>query len=180
MSWQKGDQRLLHERLAHRLGAEAGVRDLAAHGFEYRRADAARGGIVDYRPAQQVEEAERRIVWRGDRGAEQQRVARAISCRELYQPIADQLALLGRRPDTRRRLGVADPVRLHSRDDQDAGRRERERLGLSNTQMPRSLQYEMHSEDLEDGERHAPAGLDAADREGVRRDIQGGKKEVEV
>jgi hypothetical protein len=38
----------------------------------------------------------------------------------------------------------------------------------------------MDGEDIEDGERHAPAGLDAANREGVGRYIQSSQKSVEA
>ena len=67
---KQGDQSLLHKRLAHRLRAQAGVRDLATHRLEDRRRDAAGGEVVDDRSAQQIEEAERRIMRRRDRGAQ--------------------------------------------------------------------------------------------------------------
>ena len=128
----------------------------------------------------EIEQTKRRIMGCSDCSAEQQRVCGAVAGRELDEAVADQVALFSRRPHAGRRPRISDPVRLQGRNDENAGRRKRERLGITNLHVTRPLQNEMNGKDLEHRKRHPPACLDPADREGVGCHIQGCEEAIKT
>ena len=64
--------------------------------------------------------------------------------------------------------------------DEYAGRRKRKRFDTAYAQEARTLQNEVNRDDLEYRERHPPAGLNTANREGVGRNIQGSEKTIQA
>ena len=142
---QERDQSLLHQGLAHRLGAESRARDLLSHRVEDVRWDAVLAVILDHRAERRLEQAKRAVMRRRHRGAQQQRlvICVAVARFEFDETVADQIAGVTGRDHAGRRSCIADPVRLPSRHDHHAGWCEGGRRPLAHLHVTTTAQHEV-------------------------------------
>ena len=173
------DEALFHQRLRHRLRAEARMRDLGQHQVERRLQHAVRRKGLHDRRMEQLEQAERAGVAVRDLPAHEERVRTAVSGREGDKAVTVQAAMIlgPRLADTV--LGLAERVRKASWHDDDRMAREGLPRPLSHPQASASPKHVMQRDRFERAEAQPPAALDPAHRKGSKPHGKRDEKTIE-
>ena len=170
---QEHDQGLLHQRLGHRLRAEARLAHLGQHDFESLAQGVARREILDHGLPQEVEEPERAGVGCGDVAADEEHVGAAVPAGEAHQALGQRAVILATRLSDRR-FGLTERVREPRRHDDDALLAKRLPLATADPDRARTGENIMDHNGVERREREPPAALNATYGEGVELDGEGG------